>query len=98
MIRLKLLAERLGLISAVQKKNEFVLTFEGVNDVDGDAVAALFKEFGRYFAFAMGEHLEITVRTGKLLPVKALMFTLKVMTFLVKRTQKKTPGEPTPSE
>mgnify|MGYP004488606309 CR=1 FL=1 len=97
-IRLKLLAERLGLISAVQKKNEFVLTFEGVNDVDGDAVAALFKEFGRYFAFAMGEHLEITVRTGKLSPVKALMFTLKVMTFLVKRTQKKAPGEPTPSE
>lgn len=56
-----------------------------MNNIDGDAISVLFKEFGRHFEFAMGDHLEMTVRTGKLSEVKALLYTIKVLVFLVKQ-------------
>lgn len=84
-IRLKLLAEALGIVSVVQKRGSFRLVFNGLNNIDGDAISVLFKEFGRHFEFAMGDHLEMTVRTGKLSEVKALLYTIKVLVFLVKQ-------------
>ena len=84
-IRLKLLAETLGVRSVVQKKGGFRLEFDGLNNLNGDDLSALFKEFGRHFEFSMGSHLEMHVRTGKLSEIKALLYVIKVMAFLVKR-------------
>ena len=84
-IRLKLLAETLGVRSVVQKKGGFRLEFDGLNNLNGDDLSALFKEFGRHFEFSMGSHLDMHVRTGKLSEIKALLYVIKVMAFLVKR-------------
>jgi len=83
-IRLKIMAEALGITAVTQKKGEFKIVFDGLNNLSGDDIQSLFKEFGRHFAFSMGDHLELTVRTGKLTEVKALLYTLKVLTYLVK--------------
>ena len=83
-IRLKIMAEALGITAVTQKKGEFKIVFDGLNNLSGDDIQSLFKEFGRHFAFPMGDHLELTVRTGKLTEVKALLYTLKVLTYLVK--------------
>ncbi|MGN0963719.1 MAG: transcription-repair coupling factor, partial [Clostridia bacterium] len=48
-IRLKLLAETLGVISIVQKKGGFTLEFDGLNNLDGDDISALFEKYGRHF-------------------------------------------------
>ena len=84
-IRLKLLCEALGVRSVVQKKGRFRLEFDGLNNLNGDDLSALFKEFGRHFEFSMGTHLEMDVRTGKLSEIKALLYVIKVMAFLEKR-------------
>jgi transcription-repair coupling factor (superfamily II helicase) len=88
-IRLKLLAEALGIVDVKQQKNGFYLTFDGLNNLGGDDIQSLFKEFGRHFEFAMGDRLKMTVRTGKLSEIKALLYTLRVLTFLGKRKYNK---------
>ena len=88
-IRLKLLAEALGIVDVKQQKHGFYLTFDGLNNLDGDDIQSLFKEFGRHFEFAMGDHLQMTVRTGKLSEIKALLYTLRVLTFLGKKKHHK---------
>lgn len=88
-IRLKLLGESLGITGVTQKKGSFLIVFDGLNNLAGDDIQAIFKEFGRHFAFSMNDHLEMTVRTGKLSEVKALLYTLRVLTYLEKRQQKK---------
>ena len=84
-IRLKLLCEALGVRSVVQKKGRFRLEFDGLNNLNGDDLSALFKEFGRHFEFSMGTHLEMDVRTGQVSEIKALLYVIKVMAFLEKR-------------
>lgn len=88
-IRLKLLGESLGITAVTQKKGSFLIVFDGLNNLAGDDIQAIFKEFGRHFSFVMNDHLEMTVRTGKLSEVKSLLYTLRVLAYLEKRKQKK---------
>lgn len=84
-IRLKLLAEALGVVSVVQKPKYFYLEFDGLNNLNGDDLSALFEKFGRHFEFSMDTHLKMTIRTGKLSKDKALFYVVKVMAYLEKR-------------
>lgn len=83
-IRLKLLAERLGIVAVTQKKNAFSLVFDGLNNVGSEKISRLFQTFGRRFAFSMNDHLEMKVNTGKLSAEKALLYVIKVLVSLTK--------------
>jgi transcription-repair coupling factor (superfamily II helicase) len=83
-IRLKLLAERLGIVAVSQKKNAFSLVFDGLNNVGSESISRLVQTFGRRFAFAMNDHLEMKVKTEPLSPEKALLYMIKILVFLTK--------------
>ena len=92
-IRLKLLAERLGIISLSQKKKGFHVVFDGLNNVGREKIADLFKIFGRHFEFAMADHLEMKVHTGKLPAVKAMLYMIKVLVCLTEPDASETKTE-----
>jgi transcription-repair coupling factor (superfamily II helicase) len=81
-IRLKLLAERLGIVAVTQKKKSFSLIFDGLNNVGSEKISRLFQTFGRRFEFSMTDHLEMTVNTGNLSCQKALLYMIKILVSL----------------
>ena len=84
-IRLKLLAETLGILRIVQQKGGFTLEFDGLNNLDGDDISALFGKYGRHFDFSMGTRLTLKIRTGKLSNEKSLRYVIQVLAFLASR-------------
>lgn len=81
-IRLKLLVGELGITAVTQTPREFRLVFRRLNAIDGEDISALMRKFGRRFEFSMTGELVMKIRTGRLDNDKALIFTLKVLTFL----------------
>ena len=88
-IRLKLLVAPLGITSVSQNYHEFRVTFNGLNNVDGDDLMTLMREFGRHFEFSMGNTLEMKIITGRLTCDNALLFTIKVLAYLARYQEMK---------
>ncbi|MEG2658254.1 MAG: TRCF domain-containing protein, partial [Clostridiales bacterium] len=85
--RLKILAEKLGIVTISQQKDNFKVTFKGLNNIDGKDISALIEKFGKRFEFKMGEALEIIVKCGKLSNIKALLFLIKILVFTLKQKE-----------
>lgn len=87
--RLKILAEKLGIVAISQQNHNFKVTFRGLNNISAAAISQLLAKFGRRFEFKMTEALEMTVKCGKLSQVKALLFLIKILVFLDAIPEKK---------
>ena len=87
--RLKILAEKLGIVAISQQNHNFKVTFRGLNNISAAAISQLLAKFGRRFEFKMTEALEMTVKCGKLSQVKALLFLIKILVFLDDIPEKK---------
>ncbi|MEG2406148.1 MAG: transcription-repair coupling factor [Clostridiales bacterium] len=85
--RLKILAEKLGIVTISQQKDNFKVTFKGLNNIDGKDISALIEKFGKRFEFKMGEALEIIVKCGKLSNIKALLFLIKILVFTLEQKE-----------
>ena len=85
--RLKILAEKLGIIAISQQNRSFLVTFKGLNHIESRDIADLMEKFGRRFGFKMGETLEMTVRCDKLSNVKALLLLIKILVYLSEKRE-----------
>lgn len=85
--RLKILAEKLGIIAISQQNHSFLVTFKGLNHIESRDIGDLIGKFGRRFGFKMSENLEMTVRCDKLSNVKALLLLIKIFVYLLEKRE-----------
>ncbi len=91
--RLKILGEKLGIVSIIQRGHDFKIVFKDLKQIAAGDISRLIGKFGRRFEFKMTSVLEVTVKCGQLSSVKALLYLLKVLSFLDREAEKKSKKE-----